>query len=176
MSREVYLRGDINVENITKTSEEIRKLYKENPEEEITLYICSVGGIRSLAISFYEWVNYKNIPLITVAIGEVSSAAVIVFLSGKKRRATLHSWFGIHPGGGGIKDDVWRQLLRMVSPWRYREEMEWLRTVRSIEEEIIKEKVKLPEKQIRKALTKAHLIFTAEKAKEVGLIDEIIQI
>ena len=174
-SRDVYLVGDIIAENITKTGEKILKLWEENPEEEIILYICSGGGGGAVAIGFYDWVRLKNIPLITIAIGEVLSAAVIVFLSGKKRKATSHSWFGIHRGGR-FSFDVWRQLMRILSPSRYREGVELQRTFKSLEEEIIKKETKLPEKQIRKALAKAHLILTAEKAKEVGLIDEIIQI
>jgi len=157
--REVYLIGMIGTENINKTIEEIRKLYEEDPQEEITLLIGSGGGTIGPALTFYEWVKLKSIPLVTVAIGEVSSAAVIIFLAGQKRKATSHSFFLLHKGGS-FKEDVRMLLLRVFSPSRYRDDADWWKTWRKFEIEILKKETKLPPKKIEIALTKAHLILS----------------
>jgi ATP-dependent protease ClpP protease subunit len=172
--REVYLIGMIGAENINKTIEEIRKLYEENPQEEIALLIGSGGGAIGPALNFYEWVKLKNIPLVTIAIGEVSSAAVIVFLAGQKRKATSHSYFILHKGGS-FKEDIRMLLLRLFSPSRYRDEADWWKTWRKFETEIVKKKTKIPPDEIEKALTKEHLVLTPGEAKKFGLIDEIIE-
>jgi ATP-dependent protease ClpP protease subunit len=172
--REVYLIGMIGTENINKTIEEIRKLHEKNPQEEITLLIGSGGGAIGPALNFYEWVKLKNIPLVTIAIGEVSSAAVIIFLAGQKRKATPHSFFTLHKGSS-FKEDIRMLLLRFFSPFRYRDEADWWKTWKKFEIEIFKKETKLPQEEIQKALTKEHLVLTPKEAKKFGLIDEIIQ-
>lgn len=172
-NREVYLIGEINAENINKTREKILELLRETPEQEIILLISSGGGGGSPALSFYEWVRLKNIPLTTIAIGEVSSAAVIVFLSGIKRKATPHSWFCIHKGGR-LEYEIWLKLLKIFSLNRYKDEVDWLKTFKELEGKIIQSETQLPAEEIKRILTKAHRIFSVQEAKNVGLIHEII--
>ena len=114
-NREVYLMGRINEESVNKARERILELWEADQSKEITLFICSSGGAGNPAIAFYEWVKLKNIPLVTVAIGEVSSAAIIIFLSGQKRKATQHSWFMVHPGGH-LTYEIQRKVLRILAP------------------------------------------------------------
>jgi ATP-dependent Clp protease protease subunit len=173
MEREVYLVGSITSDTINRVMEEILRFFKENPEEEIVLLISSCGGSGRAAITFYEWVRFKNIPLTTVAIGEVSSAAVIVFLSGKRRKATSHSWFALHKGGS-LKGDIVMMLLRVLSPSRYRDEADWGKMYKLAEKEITRKETKFSQEEIEKALEREHLILNAEEAKKYGLIDEII--
>jgi len=175
MKREVYLIGMISTENINKIMEEIRKLYEGNPEEEVTLLIGSGGGAIGAALSFYEWIKIKNIRLVTVAIGEVSSAAVIIFLSGQKRKATPNSFFALHKGGS-FKEDIRMALLRILSPSRYRDESDWWKTYKKFEVEIVKKETKISSEEIEKALTKEHLILPATEALRCGLIHEIISL
>lgn len=174
--REVYLIGKIDEKNINKAREGVLKAWKENPEKEIILFICSGGGKGDIAISFYEWIKLKKIPLVTIAIGQVSSAAIIVFLSGRKRKATPHSWFLVHRGGNGIKYEIWKAILKILWPRRYREEIDWEKTFKKLEGEIIRKETKLSKEAIKTAFTKAHLMLTSEKAKDIGLIDEVIQV
>jgi ATP-dependent protease ClpP protease subunit len=174
VEREVYLIGRIDEEKIDKLRERVSKLLEEDREKEITLFICSGGGNGDVAIGFYDWIKLKNIPLSTVAIGPVSSAAIIIFLSGRKRKAAPHSWFLIHRGGR-IKYEIWKNLLRILSPRRYREEVDWEKIFNKLEEEIIEKETKLSKETVKTAVTKAHLMLTSEKAKEVGLVDEVIQ-
>lgn len=174
-NREVYLIGKIDVESINKIRERILDLWEVDQNKEITLFICSGGGKGIPAIGFYEWIKVKKIPLITVAIGEVSSAAIPIFLSGNSRKATSHSWFLMH-SGESIKLGLERKLLKVVSPRRYREDIDWLGTWRRFEKEIIKKETRLPAQVIKAALAKTHLILDPQKAKEAGFIQEIIKV
>jgi len=172
MKREVYFMGTINVESLTELIKEILLLYNQNPNEEITLLMTSWGGSISLALSFYEWVKIKNIPLVTVAIGEVSSAGMFLFLSGKKRKATSNSFFILHKGGS-VKSDLLMLFLWFFSHERYLDEKDWWRKVREIIKEILKKETKLSPEEIKKSLNR-HLTLWPEEAKSLGIVHEII--
>jgi ATP-dependent protease ClpP protease subunit len=175
-SRKVYLIGVINTESVNKTREQITALWQDGRQkEEITLFVCSGGGMVVPAISFYEWIKIHKIPLITVAMGEVASAAIPLFLSGKPRKATPHSWFIIHPSGT-IGYKFYLKLLRIMSPRRYKEDVEREETYNNFYREIIYEETHLSQITTKRSLTKAHLILTPQEAQNVGFIQEIIEI
>lgn len=171
---EISLMGRIDVERIEKIQREITEALKTHPNEEITLILSSPGGGLGPALAFYEWVRLKNIPLTTIAIGEVSSAAVIVFLAGKKRLATTHTFFCLHKGGT-LKEDIILFLKRFIDPKRSQEEREGWKIYRKTKVEIYKKETKLPEKEIKRALS-GFLYLNPQEAKERGLISEIINI
>ncbi len=60
----------------------------------VTIY--SPGGDPQAAMALYDWLQAHNAD--TVALGEISSAAVTVFLAGEHRTAFPNSVFLIHPG------------------------------------------------------------------------------
>lgn len=86
--------GSINNESISnfltfvKNSKDISSL---------TVNINSLGGEVSCAIAIYNYLKSKEISIQTHNIGDVSSAAIILYLSGTKRTAEEACKFLIHP-------------------------------------------------------------------------------
>lgn len=172
-NREVFCSGIITGDTIAKLREEVSAFFEKDEKEPITLYISSGGGSAMQAVGFYEWVKMKNIPLTTIALVEVSSAAITIFLSGQTRYATKHSWFLIHPAGS-IKDTVRQFSRRFISPRRYREERDWDNRYQKVMADILAENTKIPLKDIRRSLSHSFLSFNPSEAKELGLVEKII--
>lgn len=171
--RDVHFMGKVTDASIEKLKEKISSLYEKDSKEPIILYICSGGGATAYALGFYEWVRANNICLTTVAVGDVSSAAVTLFLSGQRRIVTKNSSFLIHPGGS-VKSDLRDFLMRVISRRRYHEDKEWTKYYRFVISAMIAEKTKITKKDAFKALTKWFLFFDAPQAVKVGLANEII--
>jgi ATP-dependent protease ClpP protease subunit len=102
--RFVALLGLINLETISKVTERIVKLYDESNTETIHLFICSSGGDLGVAFGFYDVVKGLNIPIQTIAVGYIRSAAMVIFLSGEKRWISPHSTVLIHPMTKTLQD------------------------------------------------------------------------
>lgn len=51
----------------------------------ITITICSSGGDSTAGVAIYDRIRSSGLPVRTRALGEVSSAALAVFLAGKER-------------------------------------------------------------------------------------------
>lgn len=163
---------DIEYDSIGWLIQEIQKM-RDSGEETITLFICSPGGSASPAVGFYDWIRAEKINLITVAIGQVASAALFVFLSGAKRKALLHSIFLMHPGGT-LKNRLARRLLKLISPRLYRENTDFDAGLVLGRKDIFAKETKLSPEDAERFLTREHLVMTPKQALEKGFINEII--
>ena len=81
-----FLMGDIDGETIEKT---IRWLLYENmdnsnPEKILTLYINSTGGSLTDAFGLIDVIKNSNFVVRTIGIGNVMSAAFMIFAAGDK--------------------------------------------------------------------------------------------
>lgn len=63
---------------------------------QLRIYISSGGGDPQAAMGLYDWLQLREAD--TVAMGDVASAAVPLFLAGKVRTALPNARFLIHPG------------------------------------------------------------------------------
>lgn len=170
MEREVYWIGEVNDENMQRVMGEIRKLQSES-NEKIRLYIHSRGGRGSIGRGFYDWVRLKKIPLETIGIGEVNSAAILILLAGIKRKATINTHFEIHEVGKGYRVEAeftLPQLKEIVS----RHELACDSYC-----QILGKETKIPIKELLEIVKedRKDLILTVKEAKEKGLIEEIIE-
>src|SRR3989344_8238743 len=86
--RTLHLIGHIEDKKISELLTKIAELaIKPQP---ISLFISSGGGDLAAALAFYAFVRGLKINLTTVAAGDVSSAAIVVWLAGKKRLVWSH--------------------------------------------------------------------------------------
>ena len=81
-----FLMGDIEEENVEKA---IRWLLYENmdnsnPEKILTLYINSTGGSLTDAFGLIDVIKNSNFVVRTIGIGNVMSAAFMIFAAGDK--------------------------------------------------------------------------------------------
>ena len=93
-----FLIGEIEERKIYALECKITERFMKDPTKPILLHMSSGGGDMSLALGFYDWVKQYNIQLVTIAKGEVSSAALIIYLAGIHRLAMPNSSFYVHPG------------------------------------------------------------------------------
>lgn len=64
--------------------------------KKVVLHVNNSGGDLDVAGAFYDYVRASGLHLVTIASGDVASAAVVLFLSGKERYASQFSSFLIH--------------------------------------------------------------------------------
>ena len=168
--REIDWIGEVNEENMQKVIEQIRRLQREKSSEPIWLYITSEGGKGSIGRAFYEWVQVNNPRLETIGVGKVSSAAILILLAGRTRKATPNTIFEIHEIGKGSKKEIEFTLPQM------KEVIAEMELSANYYCKIVSKKTKISKNELIDVVKKdlKDLLLTAEEAKEKGIIDEII--
>ena len=82
------------------------------------LNISSLGGDVAPAITIYNYLKCLNFKIVTHNLGEVTSAAVIMYLAGNTRTAEKYSKFIMHPITIGINESLsyfkLQELIQLV--------------------------------------------------------------
>ena len=140
-------------------------LEAEDPEKDIQLYINSPGGIVTSALAVYDTMQFIKSKVSTICIGQAASAAAVLLLAGedKKRFSLPSSRIMIHQPSGGVSGttiDVEIHAKEMVR-------------LRALLNKIIAKHTGQNIKKVGKD-TERDFILNAEKAKDYGIIDEVI--
>ena len=105
-----YHVGPINDKAIADLTHWIFGQYLKDPIAPIVLALSSHGGQYSSTIRFSDFVKTLGINLITIGIGEISSAASILFLCGKRRYITEQTIMLCHNGSIVLDEDDGKRL------------------------------------------------------------------
>lgn len=140
-------------------------LEAEEPEQDIYIYVNSPGGIVSSGMAVYDTMQYIKPDIQTICIGQASSMGALLLAAGTngKRFALPNSRIMIHQPSGGFQgqsvdiDIHAKEILRM----------------RDTLDKIFAKHTGRPLEKIR-ADTDRDFFMSAEKAKEYGIIDEVI--
>ena len=102
--RIIFLTGPIDDQVASLICAQLLFLESENPEEPISLYINSPGGLVTAGLAMYDTIQYIKCPVHTVCIGQASSAGSLILASGKSgsRFALPHAKIMIHQPSGGF--------------------------------------------------------------------------
>jgi len=92
----LHFEGSVEERNIGDLIERIEKAILGDLSQEIELSIVSLGGKFEYAVAFFDWVRIRGIRLTTIAVGEVASAGIYIFLAGQKRKAGKNCVFFFH--------------------------------------------------------------------------------
>lgn len=102
------LMGPINTDSIKPTIEWIlhENFVRKRKSKELLLAICSEGGSLEDAFALIDVMRTSRIPIKTVGLGVVASAALMIFIAGAKGRRILtpntsvlsHQFFAGHSG------------------------------------------------------------------------------
>lgn len=133
--------------------------------KEIQLIINSPGGSVSAAFSLIDIMIGSNIPVITIGIGQVASAGLLIFMSGRNRTLTPNT-----------------SILSHQYQWGSFGKQHDLIAVRK-EQDLITERIfnhykmctKMSDKQIMKLLGPSDMWMSAVEAKKYGFCDNIKQ-
>lgn len=92
--------GSVNYATNERVLAAIKDHVAATPTAPLTLIVTSPGGPSGTAMSFHDTVRKVLRPaLTTIAMGDVDSSGVIIFLSGERRLVSPHTTLLLHPAG-----------------------------------------------------------------------------
>jgi ATP-dependent Clp protease protease subunit len=164
-----FLMGDIEEENVEKV---IRWLIYENmdnsnPEKILTLYINSTGGSLTDAFGLIDVIKNSNFIVRTIGIGNVMSAAFLIFAAGDKGERYIAKNTSI----------MCHQFTESIDE-KYHDIKAALKEAENCNNRMIKFLVEatglVPSKVKAKLLPPSDVYMTAEELLEYGVADHIL--
>ena len=160
--RIIFLGSEVRDENANAICAQLLLLAAEDPEKDIWLYINSPGGSVSAGMAVYDTMQWVTNDVATVSMGLAASMGQFLLCAGTpgKRYALPHSRIMMHqPSGGlgGTASDIRIQAEQMLYTKAKMAELIAGHTGQTVE-------------QIE-ADSDRDRWFTAEEAKEYGMVD-----
>ena len=165
-NRVVFLVGDIGQATAARVMMQMLYLEKEKRGQDINLYINSPGGSLDDTLAIYDTMQFVSSDVATFCIGRAYSGAAVLLSAGTsgKRHILPHAKVMIHQPYGGVTgqaSDVKIQAEQIIKSKRTLNEILANHTGQSVE--------RIEEDGDRDKY------FTAEEAKEYGLVDEVFR-
>jgi ATP-dependent Clp protease protease subunit len=162
--RIIWLGSEVRDDNANEIAAKLLLLAAEDPERDIYLYINSPGGSITAGMAIYDTMQFIPNDVVTVGIGMAASMGQLLLTAGTKgkryitpnARVLLHQ---PHGGFGGTSSDIQTQAALILDMKKRLAEITAAQTGKSVE-------------QIN-ADGDRDRWFSAEEAKEYGLIDEV---
>jgi len=163
--RIVFLGQEVDDQIANLLVAEILYLAGEHPDQDISLYINSPGGLSYAGMAIYDVMQHVACDVSTICVGMGMSAAAMILCGGApgKRFALPNSKIMIHQGTAGTKGAPRDMEIHL---------REVLATTRRMAE-IIAFHSGQPVDQVERDIDRDNFM-TPEEAKAYGLIDEII--
>jgi ATP-dependent Clp protease protease subunit len=163
-NRIVFLGAPVDDDIANTLCAQLLLLNAEDPEKDIWFYINSPGGSVTAGLAIYDTMQLISNDVATVALGMAASMGQFLLTAGTrgKRFALPNAEILLHQGSaglGGSASDIKIQAERLLRSKRRMIELTALHTGQ-------------PEAKIEKDSDRDHW-FSAEDAKEYGLIDDI---
>lgn len=163
--RIVFLGTEVTEESANQICAQILLLAAEDANSDIYLYINSPGGSVSAGMAVYDTMRYVRNDVATLALGFAGSMGQFLLCAGAagKRYALPHSRIMMHqPSGGmgGTASDITIQAENMLHVKRTMQELIAQHSGRTLDE-------------IQSDWDRDRW-FTAEQAREYGLIDQVL--
>ena len=164
--RIIFLGVQIDDASANDVMAQLITLESIDPDRDILMYINSPGGSMTSMMAIYDTMQYIQPEIKTFCLGQAASAAAVLLAAGTKgkRMALPNSRILIHQpaveSGYGQSSDLEiqaREILRM----------------RTAMERVIALHTGKDEDQVRRDVERDKF-FTAEEAKEYGLVDEVL--
>jgi ATP-dependent Clp protease, protease subunit len=164
-NRIVFLGTDVNDDIANLITAQLLYLEGEDPEQDIWLYINSPGGSVSAGMAIYDTMQFITPDVGTICLGMGASMGQFLLCAGApgKRFALPHARIMMHQPSGGIRGqaaDIAIQAEQMAYTKRLMAERIAFHTGQSVEQ------VEIDSERDR--------WFTAEQAKDYGVIDKVI--
>lgn len=164
--RIIFLADEVN--DVTASLVVAQLLYLESVdnEKDIYLYINSPGGSISAGMAIYDTMNYIKCDVSTICIGMAASMGAFLLAAGAKgkRKALPNSEVLIHQPLGGMQGQASDIKIHADHIIAIRKKMN----------DLLSKMTGQPIDVIVRDTDRDNY-FTAEEAKEYGLIDEVVQ-
>jgi ATP-dependent Clp protease protease subunit len=167
--RDVYLIGDIEKDSARSVIERLRELANDGARP-ITLYINSAGGNVTDGLAIHDAIRHLvslGVPITIVVQGMAYSMGSVVLQAASpgRRFAFPHSWMMIHEPA---KWAGWQSTTAAA------QHLDRLKQMQSQIYQILSERSGRPLRQIIRDTKRTDFYLDAQKAKEYGLIDEVL--
>ncbi|MFD1914282.1 ATP-dependent Clp endopeptidase proteolytic subunit ClpP [Halodurantibacterium flavum] len=164
--RIIFLSGPVHDGMSSLIVAQLLHLEAENPSKEISMYINSPGGVVTSGLSIYDTMQYIRPKVSTLVVGQAASMGSLLLAAGEKgmRFSLPNSRIMVHQPSGGFQGQATDIALHA-------------REILELKERLNKIYVKhtgQPLEKVEDALERDNFM-TAEKAKDWGLIDEIVE-
>jgi ATP-dependent Clp protease, protease subunit len=163
--RIIFLTGPVHDGVASLICAQLLYLESENPTQDIFFYINSPGGVVTSGMAMYDTMQYIRPDVQTVCLGQAASAGSLLLMAGAegKRFALPNSKIMIHQPSGGFQGQVTDIQIHAE---------EIIRTRQRLNELYCKHTGQDME-TIEKAMERDNFM-DAERAKEFGLIDQVV--
>jgi ATP-dependent Clp protease protease subunit len=141
-------------------------LEAENPKKEISMYINSPGGVVTSGLAVYDTMQFIRPAVSTLCTGQAASMGSLLLTAGHKdmRFALPNARIMVHQPSGGFQGQATDIMIHAQEILNIRKRLN----------EIYVKHTGQPIKKIEEALERDQF-FTAEAAKEFGLVDKVIE-
>ncbi|MFN3260209.1 MAG: ATP-dependent Clp endopeptidase proteolytic subunit ClpP [Pikeienuella sp.] len=163
--RIIFLSGPVHDGMSTLMVAQLLFLEAENPKKEIAMYINSPGGVVTSGLSIYDTMQYIRPKVSTLCVGQAASMGSLLLAAGEKgmRFSLPNSRIMVHQPSGGFQGQASDIQIHA-------------REVLELKERLNNIYVKhcgQDYETVERALDRDNFM-TAEKAKDWGLVDEIV--
>jgi ATP-dependent Clp protease, protease subunit len=163
--RIVFLGTDVNDDMANLITAQLLYLEGQDPDKDIWLYVNSPGGSITAGMAIYDTMQFIRSDVATICMGLGASMGQFLLSAGAagKRYALPHARIMMHQPSGGIRgpaSDIKIQAEQLAYVKRLMAERIAFHTGQTVEQ------VELDSDRDR--------WFTADQAKEYGLIDHVI--
>jgi ATP-dependent Clp protease protease subunit len=164
--RVVYVGTPIDAGVANALVAQLLFLEAENPERDIQLYINCAGGDPSAMLAVYDTMRYIRPQVATTCVGQAVGVGAVLLAAGAagKRCALPHARIVLHQPIAQGRGSIPELILQADEVVRVRAEIE----------RILSRHTNQTIERLR-ADTDHDRVFTAETAKEYGLIDQVIE-
>ena len=165
-NRIIFLAGVINEISGIETVMKMLYLQYENRTQDIHFYISSPGGHVTATLQIYDTMQFLECPVATYCLGLAASGGAILLAGGTKgkRFALTHSKIMVHQPWGQVGGQISDIEIQATEIMKERHRLN----------EILAKHTNQPIERIARE-TERDRYFTAQEAKDFGLVDEVIQ-
>lgn len=164
--RIIFVSGPVHDGMSTLIVAQLLFLEAENPKKEIAMYINSPGGVVTSGLSIYDTMQYIRPAVSTLCVGQAASMGSLLLTAGQKdMRFTLpNSRIMVHQPSGGYQGQATDIMIHAQETQALKKRLN----------EIYVQHTGQDYDTVEAALERDNFM-TAEKAKDWGLIDEIVE-
>ena len=161
----ISFTGSVDEENVRSFINEIKILVEQNPDSNaLNVYISSPGGNVDIAVELFHFLKLLDCTIRTINISCVNSAAIIIFAAGTERICLPCSSFYVQSitknlNGNFTADDLLREAKEMAA--------------NTNKVATILAGASNKRKSYWKRLMRKGILLTPQKAKELGLVNDI---
>ncbi len=163
--RIIFIIGPVEDHVASLVCAQLLFLESDNPKKDVSIYINSPGGLVTSGLAIYDTMQYVRPDISTVCIGQAASMGSLLLAAGakKKRYSLPNSRIMVHQPSGGFQGqatDVEIHAREILALRARLNEIYVHHTGQELE-------------VVEKALERDRF-YTAEEAKEFGLVDEVV--